>query len=106
MGYKPGEGLGSKGQGITTPVEAFKRRGKGTIGFHGTERSDRSLKDFPTVDSEEEEEKEFQKQLQQWKRKPEVSLMLRCCCLFLFVFCLFVCVCVCVCVGVYVGSSV
>ncbi|XP_041352059.1 tuftelin-interacting protein 11-like [Gigantopelta aegis] len=73
MGYKPGEGLGSKGQGITTPVEAYKRRGKGTIGFHGTERSDRSLKDFPVEDSEEDEEKEFQKQLQQWKRKPETK---------------------------------
>ncbi|XP_071087454.1 tuftelin-interacting protein 11-like [Haliotis cracherodii] len=68
MGYKPGEGLGTEGQGITTPVTAVKRKGKGAIGFHGSERSARSMVDFPVVDSEEEDEKKFQEELHQWKR--------------------------------------
>lgn len=32
MGYKPGEGLGKDGRGISTPVEAKLRMGKGAIG--------------------------------------------------------------------------
>lgn len=74
MGYQPGKGLGKKSQGITTPVEAVKRKGfRTTIGYHGTERSERSLRDFPVKDSESEEEKEFQSDLQQWKKQGEVS---------------------------------
>ncbi|GFN93720.1 tuftelin-interacting protein 11 [Plakobranchus ocellatus] len=70
MGHKPGEGLGKTGQGITTPVEAVVRKGRGAVGIHGSERSERSLKDFPIKDEEAEEEKEFQKQLSQWKKQP------------------------------------
>lgn len=74
MGHKPGMGLGKNSQGIITPVEAVKRKGRGAIAYHGTERSQRSLKDFPVKDEEQEEEKAFQKQLSQWKRQPvEVS---------------------------------
>ena len=72
MGYKPGAGLGKELQGITTPVEAVKRKGRATIGAYGSERSERSLKDYPVVDVEEEEDKKFQEELQQWKRQPEV----------------------------------
>ncbi|KAI8792094.1 tuftelin-interacting protein 11 [Biomphalaria glabrata] len=70
FGYKPGEGLGKSGQGITTPVEAVKRKGRGAVGIHGKERSERSLQDYPVKDEEEEEKKEFQKQLSQWKKQP------------------------------------
>lgn len=75
MGFKPGEGLGKHGQGITTPVEAVKRKGKAAVGAYGTERSERSLADFPVQDSDEEEDKKFKEELSQWKKKPEVSIL-------------------------------
>ena len=69
MGYVDGKGLGKNLQGISTPVEAKKRHGKAAIGFYGSERTERSLRDFPVQpDSEEEEENEFKEQLHQWKR--------------------------------------
>ncbi|XP_076445229.1 tuftelin-interacting protein 11-like [Babylonia areolata] len=73
MGYRPGEGLGKEGQGITTPVEAVKRKGRATIGAYGSERTERSLKDYPVVDQDVEEDKKFQEDLQQWKRQPETK---------------------------------
>ncbi|MCL4138961.1 UNVERIFIED_CONTAM: hypothetical protein GTU68_000872, partial [Idotea baltica] len=33
MGYEEGKGLGKNLQGIATPVEAQKRKGKGAIGY-------------------------------------------------------------------------
>uniref|UniRef100_A0A3B4BE34 Tuftelin-interacting protein 11 n=1 Tax=Periophthalmus magnuspinnatus TaxID=409849 RepID=A0A3B4BE34_9GOBI len=80
MGYQPGKGLGKNAQ-IVNPIEAKVRKGKGAVGAYGTERTQQSLQDFPTVDSEEEEEKEFQKELGQWrkdassatKKKPKYS---------------------------------
>lgn len=71
MGYVLGEGLGKAGQGITAPVEAVKRKGRGAIGAHGSERSEQSLKDFPVLSTEEEEERNFREELQQWKKLPE-----------------------------------
>jgi len=73
MGFEVGKGLGKNMQGITTPVEAVKRKAaKSGIAFHGTERSDRSLVDFPVQDNDEREEKEFKAQLSQWRKEPEV----------------------------------
>ncbi|THD24298.1 Tuftelin-interacting protein 11 [Fasciola hepatica] len=37
MGYQPGRGLGSEGQGITTPVQATQRVGKVAVGYFGSE---------------------------------------------------------------------
>ncbi|XP_053397449.1 tuftelin-interacting protein 11-like [Mercenaria mercenaria] len=72
MGFEVGKGLGKNKQGITTPVEAVKRKGqKAGIAFHGSERSDRSLIDFPVQDQEAQEAKEFKEQLSQWRKEPE-----------------------------------
>ncbi|XP_052242663.1 tuftelin-interacting protein 11-like isoform X2 [Dreissena polymorpha] len=72
MGFEVGKGLGKNKQGIVIPVEAVKRKGaKAGIGLHGTERSERSLVDFPTQDKDEQEEAEFKEQLSQWRKEPE-----------------------------------
>ncbi|WAR09127.1 TFP11-like protein [Mya arenaria] len=72
MGFEVGKGLGKNKQGITTPVEAVKRKTqKAGIAFHGTERSERSLIDFPAEDLEAKEEAEFKEQLSQWRKEPE-----------------------------------
>lgn len=68
MGFEEGKGLGKNLQGISTPVEANKRKGKGAIGYYGSERSERSLKDFPVNDSDEEDKEKFKDLLQQWKK--------------------------------------
>ena len=37
-------------------------------GYYGTERSERSLKDFPVKDVDADEEKQFKKEMSKWKR--------------------------------------
>ena len=69
MGHVPGKGLGKNLQGISTPVEAVQRKGRGAIGLYGSEKSERAKQDFPAApDSDEEEEKLFVQKLQQWKK--------------------------------------
>jgi len=69
MGHVPGKGLGKNLQGISTPVEAVQRKGRGAIGMYGSEKSDRAKLDFPSKpDSDDEEEALFVQKLQQWKK--------------------------------------
>ncbi|KAG1687952.1 Tuftelin-interacting protein 11 [Nymphon striatum] len=70
MGYQPGKGLGKTLQGISAPVEAKKRPGKGAIGMYGSERTKASLVHYPQEPTDEEETKTFRAKLQQWKKKP------------------------------------
>lgn len=39
MGFQPGKGLGKDLQGISTPVEAHLRKGRGAIGAYGPEKA-------------------------------------------------------------------
>src|SRR6218665_382326 len=75
QGYERGKGLGKNLQGISTPVQAVLRKGRGAIGLYGPEKSERAEKDFPTKPtSDEEEEKDFHQKLQRWKKGKVVSL--------------------------------
>ena len=67
MGYEAGTGLGRDGAGINRPIEVKLRGGRGALAYYGAERTEQSVQDYPTVDSEDEEEKKFREDLQQWK---------------------------------------
>ncbi|XP_046846613.1 tuftelin-interacting protein 11-like [Xenia sp. Carnegie-2017] len=71
MGYEPGKGLGKEGQGISTPVEAFKRGGRGALSYYGPEKH--TKKQEPQLAEDEKEELEFREQLNQWKKSSNLK---------------------------------
>uniref|UniRef100_A0A1B0D5Y9 Uncharacterized protein n=1 Tax=Phlebotomus papatasi TaxID=29031 RepID=A0A1B0D5Y9_PHLPP len=75
MGYQPGKGLGKSLQGISTPVQAHVRKGRGAIGAYGPEKSSTLADQKPVkkIDEDEKEEKEFREKLSQWRRDDTVK---------------------------------
>ncbi|ALC38796.1 sip1 [Drosophila busckii] len=70
MGYEPGKGLGKDLQGISQPVQAHVRKGRGAIGAYGPETA-ASVGGQPKavkVDEDVREAKEFKEQLNKWKK--------------------------------------
>ncbi|XP_066146544.1 septin-interacting protein 1 [Euwallacea fornicatus] len=67
MGYEPGRGLGKDLQGISTPVEAHLRKGRGAIGAYGPEKAASLAKPKEEIKIKNEDQKEL-KGPSKWKR--------------------------------------
>lgn len=66
MGFEPGKGLGKQLQGISTPVQAHLRKGRGAIGAYGPEKIPKLLEKKES--NEVEETLESKSKLSQWRK--------------------------------------
>ncbi|CAD5111827.1 unnamed protein product [Dimorphilus gyrociliatus] len=67
MGYKHGQGLGKNEQGIKAPVEVYQRRGKGALGFYGSEIPEANKDNLKEVIAGEKTKIETKN----WKKDPQ-----------------------------------
>ncbi|XP_037958650.1 septin-interacting protein 1-like [Teleopsis dalmanni] len=69
MGYEPGKGLGKDLQGISQPVEAFVRKGRGAIGAYGPEMKTSVSERPESIKNENVRESKHNKQkINKWKK--------------------------------------
>lgn len=66
MGFEPGKGLGKQLQGISAPVEAHLRKGRGAIGAYGPEKGPKVPE--KKKDEEIDEGKDPKAKLSQWRK--------------------------------------
>ncbi|KAJ1520703.1 hypothetical protein ONE63_003802 [Megalurothrips usitatus] len=73
MGYQPGKGLGKELQGISAPVEAHLRKGRGAIGAYGPEKVTKMVDLRPELIkdkvAEEEDAEQGEGKLTQWRKE-------------------------------------
>ncbi|KAL2729259.1 tuftelin-interacting protein 11 isoform X2 [Vespula squamosa] len=70
MGFEPGKGLGKQLQGISAPVEAHFRKGRGAIGAYGPEKGPKVVEKRK---EEAEEVKDSKPKVSQWRKGDTIS---------------------------------
>ncbi|KAK2579187.1 hypothetical protein KPH14_002709 [Odynerus spinipes] len=66
MGFEPGKGLGKQLQGISAPVEAHFRKGRGAIGAYGPEKAPKVAEKKKEEDIEDT--KDTKSKVSQWRK--------------------------------------
>lgn len=69
MGFEPGKGLGKELQGISTPVTAHLRKGRGAIGAYGPEKKTAPLAKPTDKQASEKKEQESGKGSRGWSKQ-------------------------------------